>query len=277
LVLSHYLISKQGKIMRYCRFSSSAGPKFGLVESLNGVDQITHASDGAAIPDFSGAQKISPMPLASVTLLAPVQPSKIICVGRNYADHAKEFGNEVPPDLIIFLKPPTSLLAPGGKIVRPSHLSQRVDFEGELAAVIGETCHKLGANADVRPYIAGYTCSNDVTARDLQRKDGQWTRGKSFDTFCPVGPVVTDEIDPWAGVMVESRVNGVVKQSASTTLFIFPMDVIIRFISQVMTMLPGDLIMTGTPAGVGPLVAGDEISVSIQGIGTLTNPVVDGD
>jgi 2-keto-4-pentenoate hydratase/2-oxohepta-3-ene-1,7-dioic acid hydratase in catechol pathway len=263
--------------MKYCRFSSPDGPKYGLIQGLNGQDQITHTTAGVEIPDFSGAQKVSPVPLSSVALLAPVQPSKIVCVGRNYADHAKEFGNEVPPDLIIFLKPPTSLLAPGAKIVRPMRLSQRVDFEGELAAVIGKTCHKLNEGADVRPYIAGYTCSNDVTARDLQRKDGQWTRGKSFDTFCPVGPVVTDEIDPWRGVQVETRVNGVVKQSASTMLFIFPMDVIIRFISKVMTLLPGDLIMTGTPAGVGPLLAGDQVSVSIQGIGTLTNPVVDGD
>lgn len=244
---------------------------------MNGVDHITHTAEGTTIPDFLGAQKISPLPLSSATLLAPVQPSKIVCVGRNYADHAKEFGNEVPPDLIIFLKPPTSLLAPGGEIVRPSHLSQRVDFEGELAAVIAKACHKLKDSADVREYVAGYTCSNDVTARDLQRKDGQWTRGKSFDTFCPVGPVVTDEIDPWRGVQVETRVNGAVKQSASTTSFIFPMDVIIRFISQVMTLLPGDLILTGTPAGVGPLVAGDQVAVSIQGIGTLANPVVDGD
>ncbi len=263
--------------MRYCRFTAPEGPTFGIIQNLNGADHITHTAGIGAIPDVLGAQKISPSTLASVTLLAPVQPSKIVCVGRNYAEHAKEFGNEVPPDLIIFLKPPTSLLDPGAKIVRPSRLSQRVDFEGELAAVIGKTCHKLGEAEDVRPYIAGYTCSNDVTARDLQRKDGQWTRGKSFDTFCPVGPVVTDEIDPWRGVQVETRVNGVVKQSASTTSFIFPMDVIIRFIAQVMTLVPGDLIMTGTPAGVGPLVAGDQVSVSIQGIGTLTNPVVDGD
>jgi 2-keto-4-pentenoate hydratase/2-oxohepta-3-ene-1,7-dioic acid hydratase in catechol pathway len=263
--------------MRYCRFSSSDGPAYGLIENINGADHITRIAGGIAIPDFLSGQKVSPLPLASRALLAPVAPSKIVCVGRNYAEHAKEFGNEVPPDLIIFLKPPTSLLAPGEKIVRPNHLSQRVDFEGELAAVIGKTCHKLKDGADVREYIAGYTCSNDVTARDLQRKDGQWTRGKSFDTFCPVGPVVTDEIDPWAGVQVETRVNGEVKQSASTTSFIFPMDVIIHFISQVMTLLPGDLIMTGTPAGVGPLVAGDQVSVSIPGIGTLTNPVVDGD
>jgi 2-keto-4-pentenoate hydratase/2-oxohepta-3-ene-1,7-dioic acid hydratase in catechol pathway len=265
------------KNMKYCRFISSDGPQYGLIQTHDSVEAVTQIAHDGAIPDFAAARKVAPMQLSSLALLAPVQPSKIICVGRNYADHAKEFGNEVPPDLIIFLKPPTSLLAPGAKIVRPNRLSQRVDFEGELAAVIGKTCHKVNDGADVRPYIAGYTCSNDVTARDLQRKDGQWTRGKSFDTFCPVGPVVTDEIDPWQGVEVETRVNGQVKQSASTTSFIFPMDVMIRFISQVMTLLPGDVIMTGTPAGVGPLVGGDEVAVSIQGIGTLTNPVVDGD
>ena len=263
--------------MRYCRFSTSEGPRYGLIETIQGKEQITSTFAGKEVPDWASAQKTTPQALSSLTLLAPVEPSKIVCVGRNYADHAKEFGNEVPPDLIIFLKPPTSLLSPGEKIVRPHRLSQRVDFEGELAAVIGKTCRGLKEDAEVRPYILGYTCSNDVTARDLQRKDGQWTRGKSFDTFCPVGPVVTDEIDPWAGVTVETRVNGEVKQSASTTSFIFPMDVIIRFISQVMTLLPGDLIMTGTPAGVGSLVAGDKVEVSIQGIGTLTNPVVDGD
>ena len=261
--------------MRYCRFISSDGQKFGLIETVSGVEQITRTCPDAAVPDFARAQKISPIAPTSVSLLVPSQPSKIVCVGRNYADHAKEFGNEVPPDLIIFLKPPTSLLPPGGKIVRPYRLSQRVDFEGELTAVIGKACHELQDGDDVRPYILGYTCGNDVTARDLQRKDGQWTRGKSFDTFCPLGPVVTDEIDPWKGVQLESRVNNEVKQSASTTSFIFPMDVMVRFISQVMTLLPGDLILTGTPAGVGPLVAGDQVSVSIQGIGTLSNPVVD--
>jgi len=263
--------------MKYCRFASPDGPRYGLVETVNGTDQVTSTFGGREIPDWASAQKTAPQAVSSLTLLAPVEPSKIVCVGRNYADHAKEFGNEVPPDLIIFLKPPTSLLGPGQKIVRPNQLSQRVDFEGELAAVIGKTCHKLKDGADVRPYIIGYTCSNDVTARDLQRKDGQWTRGKSFDTFCPVGPVVTDEVDPWAGVQVETRVNGEFKQSASTKSFIFSMDVIIRFISQVMTLLPGDVIMTGTPAGVGSLVAGDQVAVSIQGIGTLSNPVVDGD
>jgi 2-keto-4-pentenoate hydratase/2-oxohepta-3-ene-1,7-dioic acid hydratase in catechol pathway len=174
------------------------------------------------------------------------------------------------------LKPPSSIIAPREKIVRPKHLSQRVDFEGELTVVIGKPCRSLRPSDDVRPYILGYTCANDVTARDLQKKDGQWTRGKGFDTFCPFGPVVTDEIDPWKGVRVETRVNGQIKQSESTTAFIFPVDVVIRFVSQVMTLLPGDLILTGTPAGIGPLVAGDEVTISIEGIGALSNPVVDG-
>src|SRR5215813_5192960 len=261
--------------MKFCRFISPEGPKFGLIENISSVDHITQTCADGPVPIFANVLNVAPIALNNVSLLVPSQPSKIVCVGRNYADHAKEFGNEVPPDLIIFLKPPTALLPPGGKIVRPHRLSQRVDFEGELAAVIGKTCRNLKDGDDVRRYIAGYTCANDVTARDLQRKDGQWTRGKSFDTFCPVGPVVTDEIDPWRGVQVETRVNGEVKQSASTTLFIFPMDVMLRFISQVMTLLPGDLILTGTPAGVGPLVAGDQVAVSVQGIGSLSNLVVD--
>src|SRR5215813_4355057 len=165
--------------MKYCRFSSSNGSTYGLVETVAGAEQIVSECAGEVVPDLHSAQKISPVSLSSVKLLAPVQPSKIVCVGRNYADHAKEFGNEVPVDLIIFLKPPTSLLPPGGKIVRPYHISQRVDFEGELTAVIGKACHELQDGDDVRPYILGYTCGNDVTARDLQRKDGQWTRGKS--------------------------------------------------------------------------------------------------
>jgi 2-keto-4-pentenoate hydratase/2-oxohepta-3-ene-1,7-dioic acid hydratase in catechol pathway len=198
-------------------------------------------------------------------------------VGRNYSDHAKELGNEVPKEPLIFLKPPSSLISPDEQIVRPRHLSQRVDFEGELTVVIGKECRSLTPDADVRPYILGYTCANDVTARDLQKKDDQWSRAKGFDTFCPVGPIVTDEIDPWKGLRVETRVNGQVKQSESTLAFIFPIDVVLRFISQVMTLLPGDLVLTGTPAGIGPLVAGDKVNVSIEGIGSLSNSVVDGD
>lgn len=259
--------------MRYCRFSSPDGAKFGLITD----QQITHTLPGVEIPDLAGAKKIDPLPLSSARLLAPVQPSKIVCVGRNYSEHARELGNEVPAEPVIFLKPPTSVIASGQKVVRPNRLSQRVDHEAELAIVVGRTCRNVKDDADVRPFVLGYTCANDVTARDLQKKDGQWTRAKSFDTFCPVGPIVTDEVDPWKGVRVEARVNGALKQSESTTAFIFPVDAVIRFISQVMTLLPGDLILTGTPAGVGPLLAGDEVSVSIEGIGALTNPVVDGD
>ncbi len=261
--------------MKYCRFSSTEGPQYGLLERVDGTDHITSIlplSNG--IPDLQRPQQIGPLPLVSTLLLAPVEPSKIVCVGRNYADHAKELGNEVPKEILIFLKPPTSIIAPKEKIVRPP-ISQRVDFEGELAVVIRKRCRKLGDNEDVRPYILGYTCANDVTARDLQKKDDQWTRAKGFDTFCPVGPLVTDEVDPWKGLHLETRVNGEVKQSGNTTDFIFPLDAVIRYIAGIMTLLPGDLVLTGTPAGIAPLKAGDQVDITIQGIGTLANPVVD--
>jgi 2-keto-4-pentenoate hydratase/2-oxohepta-3-ene-1,7-dioic acid hydratase in catechol pathway len=164
------------------------------------------------------------------------------------------------------------VLAPGGEVRRPK-ISARVDHEGELGVVIAKRCYQLGPDEDVRPYILGYTCVNDVTARDLQSKDGQWTRAKGFDTFCPVGPLVADDIDPWAGVGVETRVSGTVRQQGNTRDFIFPLDVVIRYISQVMTLLPGDLIPTGTPKGVGPVVAGEVMEVTVEGIGTLSNPV----
>jgi 2-keto-4-pentenoate hydratase/2-oxohepta-3-ene-1,7-dioic acid hydratase in catechol pathway len=261
--------------MKYCRFVSAEGPRFGLIENAGGSDSITQIASDAPTPAFNKQANFQPIPLASVKLLEPSLPSKIVCIGRNYSEHAKELGNEVPSEPLIFLKPTSSIIAPGEKIVRPKHLSERVDFEGELTVVIGKSCRGLRPNDDVRPYILGYTCANDVTARDLQKKDGQWTRAKGFDTFCPFGPIVTDEIDPWKGVRVETLVNGQVKQSESTTAFIFPLDRVIRFISQVMTLLPGDLILTGTPAGIGPLVAGDQVTVSIEGIGSLSNPVID--
>lgn len=259
--------------MRYCRFSTSDGPKYGLIEIINSTEQITQIASDGPLPDFARAGRSAPVPLSSVSLLEPVRPSKILCVGRNYADHAKELGNEVPVEPLLFFKPPTSLLSPGAAIVMPGPISQRVEYEGELTLVIGRSCRNVGAGEDVRPYIFGYTCANDVTARDLQKKDGQWWRAKGFDTFCPVGPIVSDEIDPWPGVQVETRVNGAVKQSASTKIFIFSLDRIIRHIAQVMTLLPGDIVLTGTPAGVGPLTSGDEVSVTVEGIGTLSNPV----
>jgi 2-keto-4-pentenoate hydratase/2-oxohepta-3-ene-1,7-dioic acid hydratase in catechol pathway len=201
-----------------------------------------------------------------------VRPSKIVCIGRNYREHAAELGHEVPKEPLLFLKATSALLAPGGVVRRPK-LSERVDHEGELGVVIGKTCYQPPADADIRQYILGYTCVNDVTARDLQFADGQWSRAKGFDTFCPVGPIVTSEIDPWAGIGVETRVNGEVRQQGNTRDFIFPLDVVIRHIAQAMTLFPGDLIPTGTPAGVGPLNAGENVEVSVEGVGTLSNPV----
>lgn len=264
--------------MKYCGFELNGQIHYGLVEAVAGVEQITRLllkppeqADGD-IEDLP-SKRMDHLAFAEARLLAPVRPSKIVCVGRNYREHAAELGNEVPVEPLIFFKPPSSLLAPGGEIRRPK-LSQRVDFEGELAVVMSKRCYKLSADEDVRPYILGYTCLNDVTARDLQNKDGQWTRAKGFDTFCPVGPLVTDEIDPWAGVAVETRVNRELRQQGNTRDFIFPLDVVIRYITQAMTLVPGDVIATGTPKGVGRVVAGDAIEISVEGVGMLRNPVV---
>jgi 2-keto-4-pentenoate hydratase/2-oxohepta-3-ene-1,7-dioic acid hydratase in catechol pathway len=271
--------------MKYCRFQLKDRAHYGLVEPVAGVDYITRLfvnSPDLNSPEDAGGdledvptKRMDHVPFSEAILLAPVRPSKIVCVGRNYREHATELGNEVPTEPLIFFKPPSSLLAPGGQVRRPK-ISQRVDYEGELGVVIAKKCYQLGADEDVRPYILGYTCVNDVTARDLQNKDVQFTRAKGFDTFCPVGPLVTNEIDPWAGVAVETRVNGTVRQQDSTRNFIFPLDVVIRYISQVMTLMPGDLIPTGTPKGVGPVVAGDTMEVTVEGIGTLRNVVVEG-
>jgi len=264
--------------MRYCRFQHNGRAEYGLVESLAGKDEITRVflrppDAGGDVEDLP-TKAISRLPLAEAKLLAPVRPSKIVCVGRNYRAHAAELGNEVPTEPLLFFKPPSSLLASGEDIRRP-RISQRTDYEGELAVVMGRRCHKLSADEDVRPLILGYTLLNDFTARDLQKKDSQWTRGKGFDTFCPVGPLVTNEIDPWAGVNVETRVNGDLRQHGNTRDFIFSLEVVIRYIAEVMTLEPGDVIATGTPEGVGPVVAGDVIEVTVEGVGTLRNRVVD--
>lgn len=275
--------------MRLCRFRYNNGPRYGLLESIAGADSITHTlpgpqlhtkegglADRILLPNEDDAEKLSrPLSLEEVTLLTPLPLlSKIVCVGRNYREHAKELGNEVPAEPLIFLKPPSAILPPGGTIVRPK-LSQNVHFEGELGVVIGKICHRLPPGADVRDYILGYTCVNDVTARDLQKKDGQWSRAKGFDTFCPIGPAIAIGLDPWKGLKVQTRVNGEIKQDGTTADFIFPIEVVIRYISEVMTLLPGDVIATGTPAGVGPLVAGDVVEVSVEGVGILRNPVID--
>jgi 2-keto-4-pentenoate hydratase/2-oxohepta-3-ene-1,7-dioic acid hydratase in catechol pathway len=265
--------------MKYCRFQLDSRSHYGLVESVAGRAEITRLllaspEDADGEVEDLPSKRMDHLPMADSVLLAPVRPSKIVCIGRNYREHAAELGHEVPLEPLMFLKPPSSLLAPGGRILRPK-ISGRVDHEGELGVVMGKTCRHLRTDEDVRPYILGYTCINDVTARDLQSKDGQWTRGKGFDTFCPVGPLVASDLDPWAGVGVEARVNGETRQKATTLELIFALDVVIRHIAQVMTLLPGDLIATGTPSGVGPLAAGDVVEVLVEGVGTLCNPVAD--
>jgi len=265
--------------MKYCRFQFNGQSHYGLVESVTGRDVVTRlllTPPDQASGDLEDlpSKRMDSLSREEAALLAPVCPSKIVCIGRNYREHANELGNEVPPEPLLFLKPPSSLLAQGQNIVRP-RISQRVDHEGELGVVIGKRCHRLGADEDVHPYILGYTCVNDVTARDLQKKDGQWTRGKGFDTFCPVGPVVASQLDPWAGVALQTRVNGEIRQQGTTQDFIFALDVVLRHIAQVMTLFPGDLIATGTPQGVGPIFAGEVVEVSVEGVGTLRNPVAD--
>ncbi len=265
--------------MKFCRFQRNGAAHYGLVERVAGREEITRLlvtppEETAGDMEDLATKRTDRVALEEVSLLAPVRPSKIVCVGRNYREHAAELNNEVPSEPLIFLKPASALLAPGQNIVRP-RLAQRVDFEGELGVVIGRPCHKLKPDEDVRPYILGYTCVNDVTARDLQKKDQQWSRAKGFDTFCPVGPVVSDELDPWAGVTVETRQNGETRQHGSTSDFIFALDVVIRYIAEVMTLKPGDLIPTGTPSGVGPMAAGDVVEVHVPEIGTLRNSVID--
>src|SRR6266498_525587 len=265
--------------MKYCRFVLNSQAHYGLVEAVAGQNQITrllsiapHLGEGD-LEDLP-SKRMDHIALSEAELLAPVQPSKIVCIGRNYRAHAAEFGHDVPSEPLIFLKALSALLAPKQTVLRPA-ISERVDYEGELGVVIGKKCYHLRPDEDVRPYILGYTCVNDVTARDLQKKDGQWTRSKGFDTFCPVGPIVNDELDPWAGVGVEARVNGALRQAGNTRDFIFALDVVIRHISQVMTLLPGDLIATRTPKGVGPIQAGDVVEVTVEGVGTLRNEVSD--
>lgn len=207
--------------------------------------------------------------LEDVELLAPCQPSKIVCVGLNYTEHAKELKMQLPSEPILFLKPPSAVLAPGKEIIYPQS-SKQVDYEGELGVVIGKRCKSVPA-ADAERYILGFTCFNDVTARDLQSKDGQWTRSKSFDTFAPFGPWIA-KIDP-SNVNIQTRLNGVVRQKSNTSDLIFGIPDLLEFISGVMTLEPGDVIATGTPPGVGPMSKGDKVEVEIEGIGVLENIV----
>ena len=204
-------------------------------------------------------------------ILEPIRPSKIVCVGRNYREHAAELGNKMPDEPLLFLKAPSAIISSGDEIVLPG-ASQQVEHEGELGVVIGRVARNIPTDEVPLTYVLGYTCVNDVTARDLQRKDVQFTRGKSFDTFCPVGPWIETDIDP-ANVEVQTRLNGEVKQKGNTADMAFPVAFLIRYISEIMTLYPGDLIATGTPAGVSRMKPGDVVEVEVTGIGTLVNKV----
>jgi 2-keto-4-pentenoate hydratase/2-oxohepta-3-ene-1,7-dioic acid hydratase in catechol pathway len=204
-------------------------------------------------------------------LLEPIRPSKIVCVGRNYREHAAELGNKMPDEPLLFLKAPSAIIYSGDEIVLPG-ASQQVEHEGELGVVIGRVARNIPSGEDPLSYVLGYTCVNDVTARDLQRKDVQFTRGKSFDTFCPVGPWIETDIDP-GNVVVQTRLNGEVKQKGNTADMAFPVSFLIRYISEIMTLYPGDLIATGTPAGVSKMKPGDIVEVEVEGIGILQNRV----
>ncbi|MGA3047913.1 MAG: fumarylacetoacetate hydrolase family protein [Terracidiphilus sp.] len=264
--------------MKYCRFLRDSLVHYGVVEDRGGELWISDLAD-APEEDLrfrlehgrAAALNFEPAALDAAKLLAPVTPSKIVCVGRNYRSHVKELGHDLPTEPLIFLKPPSSLLGPGG-VVRMPAASARVDFEGELALVIGRRLRNLKPEA-WREAIRGCTLANDVTARDLQQTDGQWTRAKGFDTFCPVGPIVSDELDLEAGLTIETRVNGELRQHASTLDFIFPIPELLAYITSVLTFEAGDLVLTGTPSGVGPLKAGDRVEVSILGLGKLVNTI----
>jgi 2-keto-4-pentenoate hydratase/2-oxohepta-3-ene-1,7-dioic acid hydratase in catechol pathway len=214
-------------------------------------------------------------PLDDVRLLAPVLPSKVVAVGKNYADHAREMGGEPPAEPVLFLKPSTAVSGPSDPVRYPHALTERVDYEGELAVVIGRLCRQVPED-QAAAVIYGYTCANDVTARDLQKRDGQWTRAKGFDTFCPLGPWIETDVDV-ADLELTTRVNGEVRQRARTSQLLHPVPALVAYASNVMTLLPGDVLLTGTPAGIGPLQDGDQVSVTIESIGTLTNPVLSDD
>jgi 2-keto-4-pentenoate hydratase/2-oxohepta-3-ene-1,7-dioic acid hydratase in catechol pathway len=220
-------------------------------------------------PTFTGRT----WPLADVRLLAPILPSKVVCIGKNYAEHVAEMGGgDAPAAPLIFMKPSTSVIGPGLPILRPAD-SQRVDYEGELAVVIGQPCRDV-PEARAKDVVLGYTVANDVTARDLQSSDGQWTRAKGYDTFCPLGPWIETAMDP-SDLAIETTLDDATVQKSRTSLLIHGIEKQIAYISRVMTLLPGDTILTGTPAGVGPMVDGQTVSVTVEGIGTLTNPVRD--
>ena len=244
------------------------------------ADDITYGAvepDGIRLyhgsPFFQWERSETVLPITEVKLLSPVIPTKIVCIGKNYVDHAAEMGSEVPTTPVLFMKPPTAVIGPLSPIRRPPE-SSNVHYEGELAAVMGRVTRNVSPD-DALSHVLGYTAANDVTARDLQRSDGQWTRAKGFDTFLPLGPAIDTEFDPAEPHSITTSVNGVIKQDGVTSDLVFGVAELISFVSRVMTLLPGDVVLTGTPAGVGPIVEGDRVEVEIEGIGVLLNPVVD--
>jgi len=259
--------------VRIARFSVDDEPRYGVVETddpegLVGTVNVLDSDPLYRSAQFTGEK----LQLADVRLLAPVIPrSKVVCVGRNYAAHAAELGNDVPKEPMIFLKPNTSVIGPRDGIVYPEQTND-LHFEGELAIVIGRICRDLPKER-VNEVIFGYTIANDVTARDLQKSDGQWARAKGYDTFCPLGPWISTEFDA-SDVRVSTELNGEPKQDGRTSQFIFDIPEVLAYITSFTTLLPGDVVLTGTPAGVGPMLPGDEVSVSVEGIGTLTNKVI---
>ncbi len=282
--------------MRIARFAAGGEVRYGVVasagaDSAHGNGTSTPAEGpGAVGPEAEGPEiaELAGHPLgtmgairltgtryslADVRLLAPIVPSKVVAIGKNYAAHAREMGGEAPDEPVIFLKPSTSVIGPADAILRPAALSQRVDFEGELAVVIGKIARNLSPERAMDA-VFGYTCANDVTARDLQAKDGQWARAKGFDTFCPLGPWIETELDP-ADLEITTTVNGEKRQNSRTSLLLHDVPALISYVTAVMTLLPGDVLLTGTPDGVGPLEPGDQVSVTIEDIGTLTNRVTD--
>jgi len=250
--------------MRIVRFRAAGKTRYGVIEGSRIIEYA-----GTPYGAFQKGRKR--YPLRQVVLLVPVVPSKIVAVGLNYREHAEEMNQPVPPEPILFLKALSSVCGPDDPIVCPPQ-SARVDYEAELAIVIKKRCRRISAER-ARDYVLGYTCLNDVTARDLLAWDGQWSRAKGFDSFCPVGPCIATDIDP-RGVDVEAYLNGERKQASNTKHLIFPVEDILARISEVMTLMPGDVVATGTPAGVGPMQPGDKVEVRIEGIGSLVNPVI---
>lgn len=250
--------------MKYVCISRPEGPCWGIVKGEDVFTLTKPPFDGV---DYDGGS----LPLNQCRLLAPCAPTKIVCVGKNYADHAQEMGAEAPGFPVLFIKGTNTLNRPDGAVHAPDFV-ERLDYEGELGVVIKRTAKNVKAK-DFADYVLGYTCLNDVTARDIQKHDGQWTRGKSMDGFCPIGPWVTDEVDP-AALRLITRLNGKAVQKGETAKFITPVPQLLEFITAAMTLEPGDVVATGTPAGVGPMIPGDVVEVEIEGIGVLKNQII---